>query len=86
MRDYFEASANFIDEIFLAKENSDQIISTKLDLTDAREATNFLSQAFPADLSGTTIDSSGIHGWVLLDQVPSQIYIFLDVLYDFNQS
>ena len=45
MRDYFEASANFIDEIFLAKENSDQIISTKLDLTDAREATNFLSQA-----------------------------------------
>ena len=45
MRDYCEASANFIDEIFLPKENSDQIISTKLDLTDAREATNFLSQA-----------------------------------------
>ena len=45
MRDYFEASANFIDEIFLAKENSDQIISTKLHRADAQEATNFLSQA-----------------------------------------
>ena len=45
MREYSEATAHFIDEFYLAKENSDQIISTKLDLTDAREATNFLSQA-----------------------------------------
>ena len=45
MRDYSEATTYCIDEFFLAKENSDQIISTKLDLTDAREATNFLSQA-----------------------------------------
>ena len=45
MTDYSEATANFIDEFSLAKENSDQIISTKLLSTDAPEATNFLSRA-----------------------------------------
>ena len=56
----------------------------KLLRTDAGEATNFLSRAIlrnqrcaasPADLSGTTNDSSRTYGWVLLDQVqvPSHI-------------